>query len=160
LNRFTISNSQRLITKRRKGNHHFPTWLLPLPGPSKRPSWPVSRGCGTYPDQTFNRFAAVLRVRLKSYANAPAKWRASASAGSAMCSRGIAVRFCLGGIIADAVPPELRCKLRDEHVSVSLPYRECGIQACFVENDSKPISTSMHSACGSNRSSCLYSDED
>jgi hypothetical protein len=36
--------------------------LLPtLPATSKRPSWPVSRGCGTYPDQKFSRFAAQLR---------------------------------------------------------------------------------------------------
>ena len=28
---------------------------------SKRPSWPVFGGCGTYPDQTFNRFAGALR---------------------------------------------------------------------------------------------------
>jgi hypothetical protein len=35
--------------------------LLPFRATSKRPSWPVSGGCGPYPDQIFNRFAAVLR---------------------------------------------------------------------------------------------------
>jgi hypothetical protein len=57
---------------------------------------------------------------------------------SAMCSRGNAVCFCLGGHIAGAIPPELRCKLRYEHVSMRSPDRECGIQARFVEDDSKP----------------------
>jgi len=57
---------------------------------------------------------------------------------SAVCSRGNAVRFCLGGLIAGAVPPEPRRKLRYEHVSVSCPYRECRIRACFVEDDTKP----------------------
>jgi len=40
--------------------------------------------------------------------------------------------------MARAVPPELRYKLRYEYVSMGSPDRECGIQACFVENDSKP----------------------
>jgi hypothetical protein len=41
------------------------------PGPpQKGPSWPVSRGSGAYHNQTFNRFEAVLRFPLKSYARA------------------------------------------------------------------------------------------
>ena len=57
---------------------------------------------------------------------------------SSMCSRRNAVRFYLGSLIAGAVPSELRCTLRHEHVSMGSPDRECWIKACFIEDDSKP----------------------
>jgi hypothetical protein len=34
----------------------------PSGSPQKRPSWPVSGGCGTYPDQMFNRLYEIPRM--------------------------------------------------------------------------------------------------